>query len=191
MFTDKSILIERINVAINKKWCQKSTDTFGLTHEFGTKNAYADLIDKNYSTHCQNAESIEILRHRVEELEHQNDQLLCFINFLLENLPDLVSNILIANREETVLPKQPPVLAENFKINLYKEKNDACPTRREKDILDLLIKGLCAKEIANRLYISETTVITHKKNLKEKFHARNTAELISKAQPFLSDKSNK
>ena len=191
MFTDKSILIERINVAINKKWCQRSTDTFGLTHEPGTKNAYSDLIDKNYSTHCQNAESIEILRHRIEDLEHQNDQLLCFVNFLLENLPDLVSNILIANREEMILPKQPPVLAENIKTNFFSEKNNACPTRREKDILDLLIKGLCAKEIANRLYISETTVKKKKKNLKEKFHARNTAELISKAQPFLSNKSNK
>ncbi len=54
------------------------------------------------------------------------------------------------------------------------------PTRREKEVLILLTQGYCAKEIAKRLFISETTVITHKRNLKEKFKAKNTVELISK-----------
>ena len=48
------------------------------------------------------------------------------------------------------------------------------------DVFILLEKGYCAKEIAKSLFISETTVITHKKNLKEKFQAKNTVELISK-----------
>ena len=52
-------------------------------------------------------------------------------------------------------------------------------TKREVDVFNLLSKGLCAKEIAKILFISETTVITHKKNLKEKFKAKNTVELIS------------
>jgi DNA-binding NarL/FixJ family response regulator len=65
------------------------------------------------------------------------------------------------------------------------KREDPCPTRREKDVLELLVKGLCAKEIANKLFISESTVITHKKNLKEKFNAKNTVELISKAQSHL------
>jgi DNA-binding CsgD family transcriptional regulator len=58
-------------------------------------------------------------------------------------------------------------------------------TRREIEVLQLLVKGLCAKEIASSLFISESTVITHKKNLKKKFDARNSVELISKAHNCL------
>jgi DNA-binding CsgD family transcriptional regulator len=49
------------------------------------------------------------------------------------------------------------------------------------DVCRLLAKGFCAKEIARILFISETTVVTHKRNLKVKFNAKNTVELISKA----------
>ena len=67
--------------------------------------------------------------------------------------------------------------------HLLPEKNEHQPalTKREIEVLDLLVKGLCAKEIADNLFISETTVITHKKNLKKKYNVRNTVELISKA----------
>jgi DNA-binding NarL/FixJ family response regulator len=129
------------------------------------------------------------LDERIAALEHQQDQLLSFINFLVENLPDLVINILHTSQESEKLFHPDAAFAEGCvasdKNNCCQGKNIPCPTRREQDVLDLLVKGLCAKEIASRLFISETTVITHKKNLKEKFNARNTVELISKAQAHL------
>ncbi len=57
-------------------------------------------------------------------------------------------------------------------------------SKREKEILQLLADGYSAKEIASMLFISATTVITHRKNLIEKFNVRNTAELIKKATKF-------
>lgn len=49
---------------------------------------------------------------------------------------------------------------------------------REMEVAILLAKGLINKEIADRLNISVTTVITHRKNIMEKLHARSLADVI-------------
>jgi len=51
-------------------------------------------------------------------------------------------------------------------------------TRREKEVLELIADGMTNNEIAQRLFISSTTVDTHRKNLLTKFEAKNTASLI-------------
>jgi DNA-binding NarL/FixJ family response regulator len=51
-------------------------------------------------------------------------------------------------------------------------------TRREKEVLELIADGMTNNEIAHTLFISVTTVDTHRKNLLAKFHARNTASLV-------------
>jgi len=162
MLSDKSVLLERLHVAINEKWC--------------------------HSTHSRSAAAAEKMEQRIQALEKQNDQLLYFVNFLAENLPDLVMNILNGEWTDKEAPerwqgKEAPERPQSGKYDAIPS-----PTRRELDVLELLEKGFCAKEIANKLFISETTVVTHKKNLKEKFNAKNTVELISKAQYHLSGK---
>ncbi len=54
-------------------------------------------------------------------------------------------------------------------------------TRREKEVLELIAGGLTNAEIAAKLFISITTVDTHRKNLLAKFDARNTASLVRMA----------
>ena len=49
---------------------------------------------------------------------------------------------------------------------------------REVEVTILLTMGLITKEIADRLNISVTTVITHRKNIMEKLHARSLADII-------------
>jgi DNA-binding NarL/FixJ family response regulator len=51
-------------------------------------------------------------------------------------------------------------------------------TRREKEVLERIADGMTNNEIAQTLFISVTTVDTHRKNLLSKFHARNTASLV-------------
>jgi DNA-binding NarL/FixJ family response regulator len=51
-------------------------------------------------------------------------------------------------------------------------------TRREQEVLKLIADGMTNSEIAQKLFISTTTVDTHRKNLLEKFDAKNTAILI-------------
>ncbi len=54
-------------------------------------------------------------------------------------------------------------------------------TRREKEILRLLIAGKLSKEISDMLSISKQTVDTHRKNMLQKNRLNNTRELIVKA----------
>lgn len=51
-------------------------------------------------------------------------------------------------------------------------------TRREKEVLGLIAEGLTNNEIARQLFISNTTVETHRKNILSKLGAKNTASLI-------------
>jgi DNA-binding CsgD family transcriptional regulator len=54
-------------------------------------------------------------------------------------------------------------------------------TAREKQVLQLVAKGLSSKQIADELSISKHTVESHRKNLLQKFKATNVADLIQKA----------
>jgi two-component system nitrate/nitrite response regulator NarL len=52
-------------------------------------------------------------------------------------------------------------------------------THREKEILHLLAEGLTSNEIAARLYLSNYTIDTHRKNMLQKFNVHNTQSLIN------------
>ncbi|MGZ5134908.1 MAG: LuxR C-terminal-related transcriptional regulator [Flavitalea sp.] len=54
-------------------------------------------------------------------------------------------------------------------------------TKREKQVLALLIQGKLSKEIGSILKISKQTVDTHRKNMLHKNNLSNTGELIGKA----------
>lgn len=51
-------------------------------------------------------------------------------------------------------------------------------TRREKEVLALIAEGMTNNEVAEKLFISSTTVDTHRKSLLNKLNAKNTASLI-------------
>ncbi|MFC2090793.1 LuxR C-terminal-related transcriptional regulator [Bacteroidota bacterium] len=68
-------------------------------------------------------------------------------------------------------------------VKPHREKSDqnslfSTLTKRECEIIHLLATGLTSKEISKLLNISAYTVDTHRKNLKEKLSAKNTADLI-------------
>jgi DNA-binding NarL/FixJ family response regulator len=54
-------------------------------------------------------------------------------------------------------------------------------TRRESEILKLIADGFTNQEIADKLFISTSTVDSHRKNLLLKFDAKNSAMLIKTA----------
>lgn len=51
-------------------------------------------------------------------------------------------------------------------------------TKREKEILTLIVQAKNNKEIARELYISDQTVSVHRKNIMKKLSVRNTVNLI-------------
>ena len=57
---------------------------------------------------------------------------------------------------------------------------------REKQVLKLIADGFSSKEIAELLYISNHTAVSHRKNLIEKFQVKNTAHLVRRASHLLN-----
>ena len=51
-------------------------------------------------------------------------------------------------------------------------------TKREMEVVNLLVKSKSTKEIANQLHISEQTVSVHRKNILKKLDFSTTAEII-------------
>jgi len=82
----------------------------------------------------------------------------------------LVTDILVAGMQEVKKPK-----TSDFIQKL---------TRREKEVLQLVVDEYTTDEIAAKLFVSSTTVISHRKNLLRKLNAKNVAGLVRKAIEF-------
>ena len=67
--------------------------------------------------------------------------------------------------------------------NNNSQKFDQSPkiTRREKDVLELIVEEYTTEEIAEKLFISPSTVISHRKSLLRKLNAKNSAGLVKAA----------
>ena len=67
-------------------------------------------------------------------------------------------------------------------ISPSKEKENLSPlSRREKEVLIHISMEYTTQEIAEKLFISQNTVSTHRKNLMSKLNAKNTAGLVKYA----------
>ena len=66
-----------------------------------------------------------------------------------------------------------------IKNTYYLHEEDKIFSKREKEILLWLAEGLTSKQIADKLFISEYTVINHKRNMHHKSNTQNSAALIS------------
>jgi two-component system, NarL family, nitrate/nitrite response regulator NarL len=61
---------------------------------------------------------------------------------------------------------------------LRTDEQDVELTERETEILKLLVQELTTRQIADRLFISERTIDSHRKNLLRKTNSKNTVGLI-------------
>ncbi len=109
-----------------------------------------------------------------------------YINDMLENGADgyLLKNATkeeMTNAIQTVMAKKKYLSKEVYDNIKNNQAQQSILTRREKDVLKLLAKGLTNTEISRQLFISITTVDTHRKHLLAKLEVGNTALLISKA----------
>ena len=75
---------------------------------------------------------------------------------------------------------------DNQNVDLNTELISDVPivSRREKEVLQLIVDGLTNPQIAEKLFISLHTVDSHRKNLLTKFKVNNTASLIRIAVKF-------
>ena len=61
-------------------------------------------------------------------------------------------------------------------------ENDTDLTDREREILPLLAEGLTSTQIAEKLYLSQPTIKWYRRRLLDRFDAKNTAEMVTKAR---------
>lgn len=97
---------------------------------------------------------------------------------------DLINAVRIVGRGEVFLyPSMAQKLVKDY-LNLSDRENDSGPplSPREKEILKLLIDGYTSKEIAEKLFISPSTVYTHYGNLLNKLGLASKHELIQYAR---------
>ena len=59
-------------------------------------------------------------------------------------------------------------------------------TRRERDVLSLLLEGMTNAEIAERLFISSSTAKVHVRHILEKLGAKTRLEAVIRAQAALA-----
>jgi DNA-binding NarL/FixJ family response regulator len=52
-------------------------------------------------------------------------------------------------------------------------------TKREKEVLNLVVKGLTSKQIGEKLFLSPRTVGHHRSSLLKKFHMKNSVDLVN------------
>jgi DNA-binding NarL/FixJ family response regulator len=81
----------------------------------------------------------------------------------------------------TVIKGKTYLSFEVFQTMRDKSTNNFVLTTREKEVLELIADGMTNNEIAQKLFVSSTTVDTHRKNLLSKFEVKNTASLIRMA----------
>jgi len=73
------------------------------------------------------------------------------------------------------------VLDRDVSSELVEIKKPGQLTRRETEILRLLSEGLTTSEMAEKLFTSKRTIETHRQNILEKTHTKNTAAIIKLA----------
>ena len=58
-------------------------------------------------------------------------------------------------------------------------------TKREKEILQLISQGFSTKKIADKLFVTTSTIETHRRHLLEKSQVKNSMELVKEASKFI------
>lgn len=109
---------------------------------------------------------------------------LSFISKMLDNgasgyLLKNASKTEILTAIETVMKRQQYLSLEASEMVKKNDVEDAPTlTRREIEVLQLIAEGFTNAEMSEKLFVSSTTIDTHRKHLLAKFNAKNTASLI-------------
>ena len=149
----------------------------------------SSISDSNVHTLMQelreiNREVLVIVLTNSTEISHLNQSIKAGVKgYLTENVS---ADELIRITEEVAAGKQAfGAHISQIMIGKYTDiakktssSNKKIITKREREILKLIVEGFTSSEIANMLYISTRTVETHRSNLMNKLELKNTAALV-------------
>jgi two-component system, NarL family, response regulator LiaR len=91
---------------------------------------------------------------------------------------------LTAKRQTIVVREVAVAAAEGPFIPDERKRKDLHITRRELEILELIAQGLSNREIAEKLFVSESTVKTHSSRVFDKLGARRRTQAVQLGKEF-------
>lgn len=94
---------------------------------------------------------------------------------------ELVAAVRNVLRGESYTCSRFAFIAHKLSLGMVGMQSKDIPTRRERDVLEAVAKGMNTHEIALLLKISENTVETFRKRLISKFEAKNAIDMVVKA----------
>ena len=133
-----------------------------------------DIVIINFSAVCNQN---KLFRN----IKKENDKVkwIAFINSVydVKDLELFDSFILISDIEEKIVNTVNKTIEQTNLSNQVSESKQDNLSVREIEVLRLLVAGFSAKEIAEKLFLSIHTVVTHKKNISQKTGIKSVAGL--------------
>ena len=115
------------------------------------------------------AENLIFVRHEI--VLHKVENYTIAINYFFDiSVKEKIENYFRANSD--------------FNNTIF-HNSELVITSREKEVLQLVAEGFSSNQISKQLFISNHTVISHRKHLIEKFRVKNTAQLIKNASKII------
>ncbi len=195
------VIVIEMNPMVVKYMSPNGLDILGFSLE-----KILEMGEKYYDAFF-NPEDLAYYKPKIEELINSADDKK-FVTYFeqVRSSPDhdwkwYLSSAKVFMRDENGQPTHLLVTASPIdslhhltsKVNRLLEENNflrrnqrifASLTKREKEILKLMALGNSSVEIADKLYISEQTATTHRRNIKAKLKAENTYDIMKFAQAF-------
>ena len=114
-------------------------------------------------------------------LERDNDGDAQILITFIQNTSFEKNNTGTSNNSTVTEILEEQKLANHEKTNNQSGTSSVHLSHREKEVLELIKKGLSTKEIADVLDLKITTINTYRKNLMDKMKVKNSAELVARS----------
>lgn len=155
----------------------------------------SSITDKNIhqlmeKLHSYNPKPAVVVISNSSDLMYLNQSLKAGVNgYVTKNISSkkLIETLEAVHKGEQIFSKSVSKLIVGKYADLAKKTGGSKKiTKREKEILALIVDGYTSSQIAKLLYISPRTVETHRSNLMQKLDIKNTAGLVR----FAMEQSN-
>lgn len=163
------------------KFFKKSVESVCLVSSGISDTNIHDLMQNLTSIHENPA--VIVLTHSTD-ISHLNQSLKAGVKgYLTKNasVDDIINAIIKVKDGKQAFGTSASQMMIGKYADLAKKSassNKKLITKREKEIVKLIVRGYTSAEIANQLFISTRTVETHRSNLMNKLELKNTAALV-------------
>ncbi len=148
--------------------------TFTSVEEMLQEDEYSDETVRFFHFFVS---SQELISHADFFLQHQRQTIVLTSQPITGKQFELFHTLDTSQLEHDLLKNILTLFERGHKQRPLPQEGSSPLSARETEVLALVVKGYINKEIADQLYISLPTVITHRKNICDKLHLRSVSSL--------------